>query len=271
MRKQHSQVKKILAMTEKDIDKISAVDVVIRTFNSDRLLQKCISSIRSLLPVNRLIVVDHYSSDRTVPIARSYGAEIYFEDRGLGYATSLGASLANTEYTLFIDSDVIVTNADFYRDAVKFFSDYRTGAVVGVERNHPFHYGLPLGLTLFKSEFIKSVDIPENTMGRETYFIQKAISRRKLKIKYLSDAMVHDSIYRSWNRWPEWQGAQIRFCAGLNPWQLVNSFFVVLLMHMNSKKPKNILYTPLFYLKLLRGFFFPFKWGYLDRRKIKLS
>ena len=252
-------------------DELPPVDLIIRTYNSEKYLSKCIASAISLLPVNRIIIIDHFSSDKTTVIAESFGAKVYQEDKGLGYATTLGASLACTKYTLFLDSDVIITGKNFYEKAIEKFEDGRTAAVVGVEESHPFLYGLPLGLTLFKSELIKNVFIPDEIKGRETYFIQRAISGSRLKVRYVADSMVHDSIYRSYGNWPEWQGAQIRYSAGASLHQLAYSFIVILLMHMNSKKPKNILYTPVFYIRLLRGFFSPQKWGEMDRRKVKIS
>ncbi len=247
---------------------LPSVDIVIRTFNSDRQLSECITAAKSFLPVNRIIVVDHYSNDRTVEIARSEGVEIHYEDRGLGYATTLGASLAGTEFTLFLDSDVIMVDGAFYRKALGEFRREDTAAVVGVERGHSFLYGLPLGLTLFRSSFIRSIPIPDGVGGRETYFIQRAVSASHMKVRYVRDAMSHNSIYRSYRNWAEWQGAQIRYSAGLSPGELAYSFTVILLIHMNSRKPKNILYTPVFCIKLLRGFMFPSRWGSMDRREI---
>ncbi|MBX8645173.1 MAG: glycosyltransferase family 2 protein [Thermoplasmata archaeon] len=254
-----------------ELSTLPPVDIVIRTFNSEKYLSKCISSAILSLPINRILIIDHHSTDRTAEIGESFGAEIHSEDKGLGYATTLGASLASTKFTLFLDGDVIITRKNFYREAIERFDNRRTAAVVGVENGHPFIYGLPLGLTLFRSEFIKSVRIPDEIQGRETYFIQRAVSAARLKVRYVKDSMTHDSIYRSYRNWPEWQGAQIRNSAGLSPHQLIYSFIVILLMHMNSRKPKNILYTPIFYIKLLRGFFSPVRWGGMDRRIIKIS
>jgi glycosyltransferase involved in cell wall biosynthesis len=258
-------------MAMHDLDEFPPVDIVIRTYNSEKYLSKCIASAISLIPVNRIIIIDHFSSDRTVGIAESFGAEIYQEDKGLGYATTLGASLTCTKYTLFLDSDVIITGKNFYERAIEKLEDGGAAAVVGAEESHPFLYGLPLGLTLFRSEFIKNVSIPDGIKGRETYFIQRAVSRSKLKVRYVEDSMIHDSIYRSHSNWPEWQGAQVRYSAGVSLHQLAYSFVVILLMHMNSKKPRNILYTPVFYIRLLRGFFSPLRWGEMDRRSARIS
>ena len=38
-------------------------------------------------------------------------------------------------------------------------------------------------------------------------------------------------------------------------------------MHMNSGKAKNVLYTPIFCMKLVRGYISPDRWGRMDRKK----
>ncbi len=47
---------------------MQTVDVVLLTKNSDYLLEKCITSIYENIPVNNLIVVDGFSTDRTMDI-----------------------------------------------------------------------------------------------------------------------------------------------------------------------------------------------------------
>ena len=82
--------------------------------------------------------------------------------------------------------------------------------------------------------------------------------------------MVHSGTYRGSPRWPEFQGAAIRRSSGWNPRELVYAGMVVLLIHMNSRRPRHILYSPVFYGKLLRGFLDPGRWGQLDRGRVTL-
>jgi hypothetical protein len=65
---------------------------------------------------------------------------------------------------------------------------------------------------------------------------------------------------------PEWEGANTRLVAGWSLYQLAYAFVVILLIHMNSRRPRNVLYTPVFYAKFLRGFLRPDRWRVLDRR-----
>ena len=249
---------------------IEGVDVIVRTFNSDRYLEQCLSSARNFLPVNRLLIVDHNSTDRTVEIAKRYGAEIYEEDVGLGFATSKAIEMARTEYLIFLDSDVTIKRRDFMREACRLMSKKNTCAVVGSAKGHIFHYGLPLGLTLMPLDHVKTISIPATIESRETFFMQRKFRESRLKVRYVRDSMEHNSAYRSYRYWPEWQGAHIRITAGVNPKEILYSLLVVFLMLSNTKKLRNILYTPVFQTKLLNGFLNPARWYHMDRRKVKV-
>lgn len=53
----------------------NSLSVIILTFNEELHLERCIRSVRRI--AERIIVVDSYSTDRTLDIARSCGAEIF--------------------------------------------------------------------------------------------------------------------------------------------------------------------------------------------------
>lgn len=255
-------------LTEQHHCRSERTDVVVRTFNSEKHLNDCLDSVLRYVPVHRLIVVDRHSSDDTVDIAKSHGAEIIYEDRGLTDATTSGIAACSTRLLLFVDSDVVICKDDFYDRAVTLLGRGSVGAVVGLPIDHRFAYGLPLGLTLFLRATLIDVPFPGGVQGRETYFIQKDFRTRGLKVRYVLDACRHYGTYRGVPHWPEWQGANVRISSGGAPIELFRSFGVVLLMHMNSKSPKNILYTPLFCTKLVRGYLSPARWAEMDRRKI---
>jgi glycosyltransferase involved in cell wall biosynthesis len=242
------------------------VDVLVATFNSARDLDACLSAARAYVPVARLIVVDRHSTDGTAEIARRHGAELLLEDVGLGYARTLALSHATTDLVLFLDGDVILRRPDFYSRAVAEIADPGVGAVVGTALGHRFLYGLPLGLTLVRRNWALAVPIPAATQGAETYFLRRALRAQRLRVRYVPEAMEHRSIYRV-RTWPEWQGAQLRRAAGPSPVELAYALEVVLLVHLNSRKFRNALYTPVFWAKLVRGFLAPERWGTLDRRR----
>jgi len=76
--------------------------------------------------------------------------------------------------------------------------------------------------------------------------------------------MIHRSQFRKFK--PEWEGANTRLACGLSLRQLLFAFRVVVLIALNSRSIKNLAYTPIFYLKFLRGFVEPSRWRRLQRK-----
>jgi glycosyltransferase involved in cell wall biosynthesis len=246
------------------------IDVLVATFNSAATLEAALEAAQRYLPIHRIILVDRSSSDGTLEIAERWGAEIYVDEVGLGYARNRALQLADTDPVLFLDSDVIVTRPDFYARALEAYQTPRTVAVVGMTVGHRFQYGFPLGLTIVGRRWALAAQIPDAVQSRETYFLQKAARRAGLKVRYVPNAMEHRGTYRSAPNWPEFQGAAIRSTSGLNPRELLYAFLVIQLMHMNSGRVRNMVYTPIFYAKLIRGFLAPNHWGRLDRRRVQV-
>lgn len=225
------------------------------TYNSGKTLERCLGSIRRIVPESRLLVVDHCSEDGTVEIARKFNSEIFSETKGLGYARQLCFDLTNTEYVVFVDGDVEIVRADFFDIATNVLQNRQYGAVVGMAVGHRFRYGLPASLlVLRKSDFLGKV-VPDYVDARETYFIQRRLDREKLRTYYVFDSMIHRSQFRQFK--PEWEGANTRLLPDSKLKELLFSLKVILLLSLNSRNMKNIVYVPIFYAKFLYGFVKP--------------
>lgn len=88
------------------------VSIVIPTYNSEKTLPLCLKSIRKQTYRNiEVIVVDSYSTDRTVDIARRYGAEVILTHGGLLWARYVGHLNARGPIELLLDSDQILNPA----------------------------------------------------------------------------------------------------------------------------------------------------------------
>lgn len=243
------------------------VDVLVATYNSGETLEETLESARRFLPIHCLIVVDRASTDGTPEIARRFGARVLEDTVGLGSARNRALRAADTDPVLFLDSDVKVARPDFFSRAAEAFSQPDTAAVVGMALGHTYCYGLPLGLTLIGRSWSLSAGIPNVAQGRETYYLQRLLRQQHRRVRYVMDAMVHHGTYRRAAHWPEFQGASIRRASGLDPRELAYAGVVVLLMHMNSKHPANVLYSPVFCAKIVRGFLDPGRWDRLDRSR----
>jgi len=244
---------------------VRPIDVLVATYNSAQTLEETLTSVRAHIPVHCLIVVDRESTDGTPEIARRHQARLVRDSVGLGFARNAALQAADTDPVLFVDSDVCVVKAGFFAEAFAEFERPRTAAVVGASVGHAFRYGLPLGLTVVGREWALGAGIPDAVQSRETYYLQLEARRRKERVRYIPDAMVHRGTYRKDPHWPEFQGAAIRATSGWNPRELAYAAVVIQLMHMNSRRPKNVLYSPIFFGKLLRGFLAPTRWGRLER------
>jgi glycosyltransferase involved in cell wall biosynthesis len=82
------------------------VSVVIPSRNSQDTIADCLSSVISQLhrPIE-IIVVDSFSTDSTVEIARAMGANVMLHDNGRSAQKNWGAKFASGEYLYFVDAD----------------------------------------------------------------------------------------------------------------------------------------------------------------------
>ncbi len=237
--------------------------VFVCTYNSARTLERCLKSLGKGILRVRLVVIDHISTDETVKIARRFGAEVFVEELGLGYARQLAFDIVDTDFLAFVDSDVEVVEPRFFEKAITALMPPDVGAVVGMAVGHRFAYGLPAGLLMLRSRDFEGKIIPNQIDARETFYLQKQLNKRGLRTVYIADSMIHKSGFRKFK--PEWEGANTRIACGLSLRQLRFVFKVFVLMSLNSRSIKNISYVPILYLKCLRGFVQPDRW-----RKLKL-
>lgn len=84
---------------------------IILTYNEEKNIANAINSV---LPISkRIVVVDSYSTDKTVDIAKSLGAEI-FQNKWINYATQYqyGIDISNiqTKWILRLDADECLTS-----------------------------------------------------------------------------------------------------------------------------------------------------------------
>jgi glycosyltransferase involved in cell wall biosynthesis len=247
------------------------IDVLMITFNSATYLEECLSALRRSVPIHHLIVVDRFSTDGTPEIAKRFGAQVHSEESGGGPARARALELADTELALFVDSDVILRRADFLSRALALLDEPRTAAVVGTAVGHPFEYGLPLGLTLFRVDWGRLAGMATQGQGQETYYFRRATRRQRLRVRYVTDAMDHRGTFRRVRTWPEWQGAQTRLVAGGSLSEFAYSLLVILLIHLNSRNLRNVAYTPIFWVKFLRGYARPERWRLIDRRRESIT
>jgi glycosyltransferase involved in cell wall biosynthesis len=137
------------------------VDVVILTKNSERWLSECLESVYENVPVNRLIVIDGYSTDSTLEVLdefnKVYGnVEIIAQNGSRGEARARGIKEVTTEWFMFVDSDVVLSK-DWFEKAKRYAAS-DVGAIWGV-------------------------DIPGDTWDKLSVFVFKWLETRVFKIR----------------------------------------------------------------------------------------
>jgi len=197
--------------------KRQAIDVVVLTKNSQRMLRECLSSIYKNVPVNRLIVVDGYSTDNTLKIVeefrQKYGNVVVLKDRGTrGSARLKGIRQVETEWFMFVDSDVILCDRWFTK-AERFMLE-NVGAVWGIEKwadmKHPKTLKIFLWITrkifrggthdlLVRHKAVKDITIPPALHVFEDAYIKEWIEKKGYRVVACYDPYcIH---YRPENVW----------------------------------------------------------------------
>src|SRR5215469_6581277 len=84
------------------------ISVVVITFNEEANIGRTLASVRLLVANGKgeIIVVDSGSTDRTVELAKSYGAKVFVE-KWKGYAAQKNSAIgkASGEWILSLDAD----------------------------------------------------------------------------------------------------------------------------------------------------------------------
>lgn len=81
------------------------VSVVVNTYNEEKNLARCLESVHQL--ADEIVVVDMHSDDKTVDIAKKYGAKVFYYDytRFVEPARNFALSKASGDWTFLIDAD----------------------------------------------------------------------------------------------------------------------------------------------------------------------
>jgi glycosyltransferase involved in cell wall biosynthesis len=121
------------------------VSVIVPTRNAEGLVEDCLASIRRSTP-RELIVVDGLSTDRTVEIARSYGAQVLSDEgRGLPAARRMGTEAAAAPLVALVDVDVRLGEGDLERLLTEFRDEKYTALQAGLRSvSGPGYWGRAL-------------------------------------------------------------------------------------------------------------------------------
>lgn len=79
------------------------LSVIVTTFNNEATLERCLQSVRF---AEEIVVLDSFSTDRTIPIAERFGAVITQQEfAGYGPQKAAAMGLATHDWILLLDAD----------------------------------------------------------------------------------------------------------------------------------------------------------------------
>jgi len=181
---------------------LNSVDVLILTKNSERRLKDCLESVYRNLPIGQLIVIDGYSTDKTLAILNDFNEKYHnikiIMDRGnRATARQKGIFNVTTEWFLFVDSDVVLCDC-WYKKA-KHYVTADVGAVWGTEIWSTIQSPTALKLflmvtrkifevrggthdTLIRTELVKDIEIPKKLHVYEDAYIKDWIERKGYRV-----------------------------------------------------------------------------------------
>lgn len=88
---------------------MSKISVVLATFNEEENIERCLSSVKDL--ADEIVIVDGTSKDRTVELARTFGAKVTVTDNPPNFHINKQKAIdkATCEWILQMDADEVVS------------------------------------------------------------------------------------------------------------------------------------------------------------------
>jgi glycosyltransferase involved in cell wall biosynthesis len=117
------------------MSEIGKVDIIMWTFNSEKLLPRVLQRISEVIPkncINRKIITDDHSTDQTVKIAKEFGWEVHVNrGRGLQANKQTALSFVSTPIFASFEHDVLLSR-DWWRKASAAMKNPQVGVVQGI-------------------------------------------------------------------------------------------------------------------------------------------
>ncbi len=166
------------------------VSVVITTKNEEANIANCISSVKNQTYKKvEVLLVDNYSTDSTLDIAKSLGAKVYLKGNERSAQRNYGVQMALGKYVLYLDADMIISDR-LIEECVKLLDSSDVVAVYVPERivgegfwikvrdfERSFYTGTVIDAVRFiiRDAFIKVGGFDESLIGPEDWDFDRKI------------------------------------------------------------------------------------------------
>ncbi|MBS3098894.1 glycosyltransferase family 2 protein [Candidatus Pacearchaeota archaeon] len=116
------------------MEKNPIVSVNLPTYNGEKTIDRALKSVLEQTYKNyEIIVVDHYSKDNTIKIARKYTDKIFFDKKRILNSRKIGLEKSSGEIILFLSCDQVLSK-DLLERTVKLFRNSHVDMVINEER-----------------------------------------------------------------------------------------------------------------------------------------
>ena len=170
------------------------ISIVMPTLNEEKYIEKTLSILKPQLQEgDELIIVDSYSTDKTLEIAKRFGAKIVnMEKCGTGPAKTFGTKHAKNQIVAFLDADGYVAK-DWANRVKEHFENHDVNAVIG--------YNSYTGPTALRSFIYSAASWMVFQIGKLNYIINKipwlppnSAIKKDVFLKYggFSDALLEE-------------------------------------------------------------------------------
>ncbi|OQA83044.1 MAG: N-acetylglucosaminyl-diphospho-decaprenol L-rhamnosyltransferase [Microgenomates group bacterium ADurb.Bin238] len=166
------------------------LDILIVTYNSEKFIQHLISDLSESKVVNKILIYDNNSNDRTRSIIEKHKTSkviTFFGDKNIGFAKAMNILVKNskTEYQILVNPDIKLKNHAIeilLKCAIRQKSDIAGGAMIGEDGSIQRSFTrIPTPMTiLFEFTNLKKI-FPNNRWHKN--FLYKDISYPKHSIE----------------------------------------------------------------------------------------
>ncbi|MEI8067711.1 MAG: glycosyltransferase family 2 protein [Candidatus Shapirobacteria bacterium] len=115
------------------------LSIIIVTWNTAKITQKCVQTINKFLNNPEIIVVDNDSKDNTIELlSKEKNVKIIKNKANLGFskANNIGFKKASNEYIIFMNSDIELID-DSLNDLLNYFKDKNNIGIIGPKFLNP--------------------------------------------------------------------------------------------------------------------------------------
>lgn len=203
--------------------------IIIRTFNEEKHIGRLLEGIgQQTLQPQQVILVDSGSTDRTVEIARGFGAQVETilpQEFSFGRALNRGLSVCQGEVAVMVSAHCYPVYPDWLEQLTKPFTDPQVGLCYGKQRGGQTN-------TYSEQQFFRKYfpEVSQPRQGQPYSHNANAAIRRKLWETHPYNEGLTGLEDLAWSSWLMSQGGAIAYSAEAevvhvhdeSPWQVYN-------------------------------------------------